>query len=150
MISPDEISLTVDAACQLLRQSNCLNQASSHQGFDQPPSSIDRASLQRALQVVAAASDYQILGICAGSQAEAVRALNSYATALGYGQGDWSPVERAVMDGAVYIKFNPNTGLCYADAYTGNYRGVLVSCQSAEATDVNEMFGHLPLDLFEP
>ncbi|HEY9658957.1 MAG TPA: DUF1824 family protein [Allocoleopsis sp.] len=45
------------------------------------------------------------------------------------------------------MKFNPNASSCYADSYTGEHRGVLVSCQSAD-DGINEMYGHLPLDLF--
>jgi Domain of unknown function (DUF1824) len=127
--------LPLDAACHLLRQFNCLDTA-------QPEP--DLAALRQALLQVAQASDYQILGICAGSLAEGVQALESYATAL-----DYQPMLSATpIEGAVYIKFNPTTGLCYANPYSGSYRGVLVSCQSAYESGVNEMFGHLPLDLF--
>jgi hypothetical protein len=38
--------------------------------------------------------------------------------------------------------------LCYLDSYAGHHRGVLVSCQSYQEGGVNEMYGHLPLDLF--
>lgn len=125
-------------ACQRLRQVNCLNSLSA--------TSIEERDTMRAdVRRVAAASDYQMLGICADSLAAAKQALESYAAVLGY----TPKLDPRTIEGAVYIKFNPKTGLCYADPYTGPYRGVLISCQSAEETDVNEMFGHLPLDLFE-
>lgn len=126
----------LDAACQLLRQFNCLESDFNHQ--------ITPIALQQALLQVAQASDYQILGICADSLEAGIQALKSYATALGYQPDlDLPPIE-----GSVYIKFNPKSRLCYADTYSGNHRGVLVSCQSADESDINEMFGHLPLDLF--
>lgn len=107
-------------------------------------SSTDKADIQQALLVLADASDYQILGICAESLDQGRLALTAYAKALGYEvDTDLAPVV-----GPVYIKFNPRSGLCYAEAYSGPHRGVLVSCQSFTETGVNEMIGHLPLDLF--
>ena len=119
----------LEVACQTLRELKVL-----------PP----RASLQEALRQVALASDLQILGICAGSLAEGRQVLVAYATALGLPQPN---PEFADLVGAVYIKFNPGRQ-CYASSYSGSERGVLVSCQSAEESDLNEMFGPLPLDLF--
>lgn len=118
------------AACQLLRQASANSAAS--------------LALQQALQRVVQASDLQILGICAESLAEGQQALAAYAAALGLPQPD---LEVANLAGAVYIKFNPQ-GRSYASPYSGSERGVLVSCQSAEPSDVNEMFGALPLSLF--
>ncbi len=132
----DSLSVPLDltSACELLRPINCLN--------SQPIS--DRSLVQAAVHRVAAASDYQILGICANTLAEGIQALKTYGAALGYQpQLDLAPIE-----GAVYIKFNPKSALCYADRYSGDYRGVLISCQSAYESGLNEMFGHLPLDLF--
>jgi hypothetical protein len=124
----------LESACRLLRQCNADSQPS--------------ASLQQALKQVAQASDFQILGICVESLAAGEQVLAAYATALGLPQ----PVPAfADLPGAVYIKFNPGSragSQCYASAYSGSERGVLVSCQSAEESDLNEMFGPLPLDLF--
>jgi len=39
--------------------------------------------------------------------------------------------------------------LCYMKPYEGLHRVVLVACQSTYDGDVNETFGHLPLDLFD-
>lgn len=127
-------SPSLEAACQLLRQVDCLH----------PAAVIDRTALQQALQLVAQASDYQILGICADTLTQGVAALQAYAAVLGYEPN----LDLAAVEGAVYIKFNPKSGLCYADTYQGNHRGVLVSCQSAYDSGINEMFGHLPLGLF--
>jgi hypothetical protein len=100
--------------------------------------------VQQALQLVVEHSDYQILGICADSLATAIVALHTYLTALSYE----IVTPEASIKGAVYVKYNPLTGLCYATPYFGSDRGVLVSCQSAYAGEVNETFGHLPLNLF--
>lgn len=124
-------------ADQFLRQFDCLTPEAAN--------SADGEKIRLALKQVAEQSDYQILGICAGSFAEATQALQGYATALGYVP---SLETLQPLEGSVYLKFNPRTGLCYIDTYTGEYRGVLVSCQSAEGEGVNQMYGHLPLDLF--
>ena len=118
------------SACRLLRQ--CA------------PDSQPSASLQQALRQVAQASDLQILGICVESLTKGRQVLVAYAAALGLPQ---PTPEFADLTGAVYIKFNPNVQ-CYASLYSGSERGVLVSCQSADESDLNEMFGPLPLDLF--
>jgi Domain of unknown function (DUF1824) len=101
--------------------------------------------VQAALVLVREHSDYQIFGICADTTAQAIASLQAYLSSLGYGQPPHLP---APLTGAVYLKFNSKTNLCYLDAYSGNHRGVLVSCQSAYEGDVNEMFGHLPLTLW--
>jgi Domain of unknown function (DUF1824) len=126
----------IQAACALLRQFTCTEPASE---------TTDSALVRQAMRVVADHSDYQILGICAETLAEGEAALRSYGQALGYEV----PVAIApTITGPTYIKFNPKTGRCHADGYIGVHRGVLVSCQSAYDGDVNETFGHLPMDLF--
>jgi hypothetical protein len=130
-------ALTLAEAHQLLKQFDCVTPA------DRPlPPQRDR--LKQALLVVVEQSDYQMLGICAETIAAGKAALETYTQALGY-QLDSEPTP---IEGAVYIKFNTKTNSCYASSYEGEYRGVLVSCQSAYETGLNEMYGHLPLDLF--
>jgi hypothetical protein len=90
-------------------------------------------------------SDYQILGVCADTAEQAIAALHTYLQAFGLTD---LPVPAAIA-GVVYLKYNPKTGLCYLKPYEGEHRGVLVSCQSAYDGDVNETFGHFPLDLFD-
>ncbi|MDX2216598.1 MAG: DUF1824 family protein [Oculatellaceae cyanobacterium bins.114] len=130
--------LTLESAHHLLKQFDCVKQNAIED------TTSHRAQLQAALKTVAHHSDYQILGICADTLTQGITTLKSYTTALGY---DYQPQLNPV-EGAVYIKFNPKTGLCYANPYEGHYRGVLVSCQSAYADGVNDIYGHLPLDLF--
>ncbi len=100
--------------------------------------------IRQALLLVVSQSDYQILGICADTATPGILALKTYAQALGYPEPN---LNLANIPGSVYIKYNPKTGLCYLDSYIGEHRGVLVSCQSASG-GINQMFGHLPLDLF--
>lgn len=100
--------------------------------------------LRQALATVLPHSDYQIFGICAGTASEAIAALNQYTDAFGY---DRAP-HLDPIDGAVYIKYNPRSGLCYIDGYEGNERGVLISCQSDYDDGVRDTYGHFPLDLF--
>ncbi|MBW4692437.1 MAG: DUF1824 family protein [Lyngbya sp. HA4199-MV5] len=129
--------LTVEAAQDVLRQFLCADRS--------PETTPEDALVRQALLLVATHSDYQILGICADTIDQATTALTTYLTALGYK----ATPEVTPIEGAVYVKFNPQRDRCHVAPYTGNHRGVLVSCQSAYGGDVNETFGHLPLDLFE-
>lgn len=144
MMTPDAASLTdadnltLETAQLLLRQFICVDHAAPSVAI------ADRSTIRQALLLVANHSDYQILGICADTPAQAAATLNAYLNALGY---EDTPKIMA-LDGSVYVKFNPKTGRCHTEPYTGVHRGVLVSCQSAYDGDVNETFGHLPLDLF--
>jgi Domain of unknown function (DUF1824) len=131
----------LDAALAALRQLVSLEQVPPVP-MSNPPST---ATLRSALALVREHSDYQILGICADSLAQGQQALASYLAALGYGDAPAVPA----AEGAVYIKYNPKLQRCHSDGYTGSHRGVLVSCQSAYDGDINETFGHLPLDLFD-
>jgi len=137
MTDSKAIALTRDQAHRLLKQFDCQTPA--------PALSLEeKTRLREALLQVAQHSDYQMLGVCASSQAEGWAALEQYAIALSY-----APQPPAVsLDGPVYLKFNPKSRLCYADTYPGDHRGVLVSCQSADPDDINDLYGHLPLDLW--
>jgi Domain of unknown function (DUF1824) len=130
--------LSLGEAQAILRQFNCLNR-------DFAEAMAEQERLQQALLLVAQHSDYQILGICADSFAPGLAALRAYTHVLGY---QLNCPEPASIEGGVYIKFNPKSGICYVDSYIGDHRGVLVSCQSAYESGINEMYGHLPLDLF--
>ncbi len=103
------------------------------------PSEI-REALLRLLPKI----DRVMLGICANNWAEGIPALQQYSHALNL------PIllPTPELSGAIYIKFNPNSPSCYASAYLGSERGVLVAAQSDNLDNLNEMFGHLPLDLF--
>lgn len=138
---PEIVALTFPEAHALLKQFDCLDY-SRPSALSGP---LARAKVQQALRLVTAKSDYQIFGVCADSFDQGVAALTSFLTALGYNNA--IPTLRPCQ-GAVYIKYKPNSGSCYVDSYSGNHRGVLVSCQSYYADGISETYGHLPLDLF--
>ncbi|MGA7936095.1 MAG: DUF1824 family protein [Kovacikia sp.] len=133
----DADNLTLESAQEILRRFLCIEQPSDSPLPQYP-------LIRQALFLVAKHSDYQILGICADTVAQAEIALRSYLRALGYE----SNPQVSALEGPIYIKCNPKQERCLMESYTGKYRGVLVSCQSAYDGDVNETFGHLPLDLF--
>ena len=137
MSTRNKSNLTVKEAEKILADCSCMDTKSVD-------SESEKVLLRQALLLIASCSDYQILGICADTTDQGLLALKTYSDALGYeATDDLTPVE-----GSVYIKFNPKTGLCYLDSYSGKYRGVLVSCQSLQDESINGTYGHLPLDLF--
>ncbi|MEO0769865.1 MAG: DUF1824 family protein [Cyanobacteria bacterium J06649_4] len=91
-------------------------------------------------------SEYQTLGICAGTLAEAEAALKGYVGALS------RPIQVDIppQEGAVFLKFNTLKNAWYVDGYTGDSRGVLVTYHTSESEldDVNGTYGPFPLDLF--
>jgi hypothetical protein len=130
-------NLTAEEAKKLLHKFNCLDIAPILQ-----PS--EKVIIRSALILLTKLTDYQILGICAETAEEGILAMKTYSLALGYEPPDNLPTP----EGPVYIKLNGKNGLCYLDSYPGHHRGVLVSCQSYNQEGINEMYGHLPLDLF--
>ncbi|MBM0741907.1 DUF1824 family protein [Phormidium sp. CLA17] len=132
------LPMNLEAAQTLLRQFICIEQVPA----DQIPTS---EAIRSAVCQVRDRSDYQIFGICADTASQAIATLHHYLAALGYSA---RPQPDAIA-GSVYLKFNPKTDRCHLDIYTGTHRGVLVSCQSADDEDVNETYGHLPLNLFD-
>lgn len=106
----------------------------------------ERQQLQQALQAIVRASDWENFGICADDLAAAQAALASYLQALGH-----PAVPPAAMppasEGPVYLKYNTQRQIVYCDRYSGEYRGVLVACQSEDEAVVGT-YGYLPLDLY--
>ncbi|BAZ41790.1 hypothetical protein NIES4101_77580 [Calothrix sp. NIES-4101] len=137
MTSQQQSNLTFQEAKKILNKFNCVDIAP-------PIKSSEKTLIRKALLAITSISDYQILGICADTAEEGLMAMRTYSLALGYEP----PKDLPVMEGPVYIKLNGKNGLCYIDSYSGHHRGVLVSCQSYRQGGINEMFGHLPLDLF--
>ncbi len=91
-------------------------------------------------------SEYQTLGICADSIAEAQAALKGYVAALSQPVN----VDLPKQAGAVYLKFNTLKNAWYLDSYSGESRGVLVTYHTSEPEldEVNGTYGPFPLDLF--
>ncbi len=102
------------------------------------------AETRAALLTLLPAIDRIMLGICAESWAEGILALQQYSHALNLPELLPTPE----LAGVIYIKYNPTLSNCYASVYQGLDRGVLIAAQSDDLTQLNEMFGHLPLDLF--
>lgn len=140
MSTPKPTTLSLEEAQQILKNFTCLDMQSL-------ASPLQKQELRQAILLVASLSDYQMLGVCASSTDEGFLALKTYLTALGY-QPVLDPKSAASFTNSVYIKFNTLKGSYYVDSYTGSYRGVLVSCQSASESGISETYGHLPLDLF--
>ena len=140
MSAQNPTNLTIETAQQILQDFTCLDMKSVE-------SVTQKQVLGEALLLVADLSDYQMLGVCATSTNEGFLALETYLKALGY-QPVFDSNAVPAMTGSVYIKFNTLKGSYYIDSYTGTYRGVLVSCQSAAEDGVSGTYGHLPLDLF--
>ena len=137
MSTPNHTNLTVSEAKKILNKFNCLDIAPVVK-----PS--EKVLIRQGLLLLTSLSDYQILGICADTEEEGMLATKTYSQALGYEV----PSNLPPIEGPVYIKLNGKNGLCYLDSYAGHHRGVLVSCQSYNEGGINEMYGHLPLDLF--
>jgi Domain of unknown function (DUF1824) len=137
MSTPNHHNFTAEEAKKLLNKFNCLDIAPILK-----PS--EKVVIRNALILLTKLADYQILGICADTAEEGILAMKTYSLALGYEPPD----NLFTPEGPVYIKLNGKNGLCYLDSYPGHHRGVLVSCQSYDEEGINEMYGHLPLDLF--
>ncbi|MBD2139240.1 DUF1824 family protein [Anabaena sp. FACHB-1237] len=137
MSTSNHRQMTLQEAKKILNKFNCLDIAPILK-----PS--EKIVIREALIFVSSIADYQILGICADTADEGILAMKTYSRALGY----QPPSNLPHPEGPVYIKLNGKNGLCYLDSYPGHHRGVLVSCQSYQEGGINEMYGHLPLDLF--
>jgi hypothetical protein len=136
-------TFTLDAARTCLAEYTCLDSRSL-------TTSTDQLALQQALLLVGAASDRQLFGICADSLVQGMEALRSYLRALEYEPEKYADTYMLEpIDGPVFIKCNPERGKCYRESYTGQHRGVLVSCQSDLEDGLNETYGHLPLNLWD-
>jgi Domain of unknown function (DUF1824) len=139
MIPIESTQLTQSQAIALLHRFTCLEK-------DPVRTVPNREEIYRALTVVLEASEYQMLGVCAPDFGTGMQALGQYLAALGY---DGLP-EIAEICGPCYIKYNGKTRSGYVTQYDDGYRGVLIACQSSYDGEVNETFGHFPLDLFNP
>ena len=141
MSSPNIDNLTVEQAENFLNEFTC-------QGIKLLKSPEEKTITRAAILLLTNLSDYQMLGICAGTNQEGFSALESYLKALGYHNTliDYSNFNS--IEGPVYIKFNGIRESYHIDSYSGEYRGVLVSCQSADEKGINGTYGYLPLDLF--
>ena len=150
-MSTDSTPLTSSQAIALLHRFTVLDQHSSQNLNKNPDKNPDRVlpnrdEIYKALSVVVDTSEYQMLGICAPDFATGMDALADYLAAL----GDDTVPKITELSGPCYIKYNGKTRSGYSAPYEDGYRGVLIACQSSYDGDINETFGHFPLDLFRP
>lgn len=106
----------------------------------------DPALMKQALLLRVQAADYMMLGICADSLVAGSATLGSYLDAFGATMPDLL-AEDSEQPG-IFVKYNGKTGTCYASAYLGTERGVIVSCYSPDTDGNNATYGGLPLNLF--
>lgn len=131
--------LSISEARKILEEYSCTQTKIAE-------SSAEKQRLREALLLITKESDWENVGVCAENTQQAVTALTSYLKALGYSPNlDSSTIPNEQQP--VYIKFNTSKMSCFQDSYTGDYRGVLVSCQS-EDDNIAGTYGHLPLNLF--
>jgi Domain of unknown function (DUF1824) len=131
--------MTISEADQALRKLQDLGATASVE---------QRESIRQCLQVLTKAADYHTIGMCADDRSVGLTALQNYAKYFGYDITDDLVAVLPIINGAVYLKFNPRSNRLYIDTYQGDYRGGLVSFQSDLADGYNGTHGHFPLDLF--
>jgi hypothetical protein len=140
MSNSQDSTLSLPEALQLLQLFSCKETKPVE-------SEAEKIQLRHALLLLKDEADHLNLGVCADNSDQGDLALFSYLRGLGYE----IPVERDRIPSRadpVYLKFNSQTKSYYAEGYTGEYRGVLISCQSFVNDEVNGTYGYLPLDLF--
>jgi Domain of unknown function (DUF1824) len=131
--------MSIEQALKILKQYSCIEQKFIN-------SEAEKTELQQALLLVIKESDSYNLGICANNSPEAINTLKSYLKAFGQ-EFNSDSASVTDMNETVYLKFKILDKSYYIDTYSGDYRGVLVSCQ-AENDKITATYGHFPLDLF--
>lgn len=146
--STQEDSAVIGAAWEILEEFN----KNDVKGFQQPSLQSPDGMFALGASVVAAVQACRahdgclpLLGICATDTKEALTALQQWTTALSCDffmpQVLDSKHDLNTLPGPVYIKYNPQAKVSYLQAYTGNFRGVIVQIGQKQV-------GHLPLSLF--
>ncbi len=134
------MSLTIQDAEAILKGFICTDTTPSI-------SEEEKVKIQAALLLLTHESEYQMIGICADSLAEALTALEYYLKAFQYSI-NVEENDLEALEGSVYLKFNGRSQTFYVSPYLDKYRGVLISFQSTEENGINGVYGHFPLDLF--
>lgn len=100
--------------------------------------------VRAALQTVAAAAEYLLVGVCAETGETAQKALQEYLAALGEPIPELPP---PLPQPGVYLKYNGRTGNVFQSEYQGRERSVILSCYSPNGGHEG-LYGDLPLNLF--
>ena len=142
-------ALAMDAADDLAAKLKAVRKALVRLSLGDRPTALTDAQAQavrEALLWLNDMSEYQTLGICADTLAEAEAALKGYVAAIS------QPIQLDLpgREGAVFLKFNTLKNAWYLDDYTGASRGVLVTYHTSEPelNEVNGTYGPFSLDLF--
>ncbi|MFH7243598.1 MAG: DUF1824 family protein [Spirulina sp.] len=140
MVAPDPTATDITAIRKRLNQFSCLRT---------PPelSPAERDQVCQDLATFNDLSDYQTLGICAGSLTEAKTAMEAFLKALGVTVN----LDLPAREGAVYLKFNTLKGAWYLDDYSGQSRGVLITFHSSEPEyeELVGTYGPFSFNLFD-
>lgn len=137
-------SLTIEEAVKFLKRYGCNPNPENNTSEEYP-------ILREALLLVIKESDWENLGVCADNPQQGLAAIKSYLSAFGYKdyKNDFAKdIPQHLATQSVYLKFNTQKMSCYIDAYSGEYRGVLVAIQT-EDERVMGTYGYFPLALFE-
>ena len=131
--------MNLEAEIKLLKQYSCT-------GAKIPESEAEKKELQEAVISVVSLSEWENLGICADNSEIGFTILTSYLKALGY-RVKFDRAKITASNKPVYIKYNTQKKSHHLDYYDGEYRGVLISCQS-ENDAIAGTYGYFPADLF--
>ncbi len=139
MSASQPTDLTLDKALKIIKSYDCVSVKNTEP-------LVELEQLRNSLLLVISLSTSENLGICADNSQQSFAALASYLTAFGY-QSNFEQDDISQSCEPVYLKFNTQKMSYYLDKYTGEYRGVLISCQSEDDL-ITGTYGHFPLDLF--
>lgn len=107
--------------------------------------------LRAAVISLAAKSPTFTFGICAPTQAQGIQALKEWTASLGLPKGRLHGMDvkgvAVEMTGAVFVKYNSNTGNAEISSYFGAFTGVLASPMLPDGEF--RQYGYLPLALFK-
>ncbi len=134
-------SLTIEESVKFLKRYGCNPKPQAN--FAE-----DYLFLRQTLLLIVKESEWENLGVCADNPQQGLAAVKSYLSALGYQDSYAANIPEHLATQPVYIKFNTQKMSFYIDAYSGEYRGVLVAIQSEDDRVVGT-YGYFPLDLFE-
>jgi hypothetical protein len=132
------MSLDLKTALSILKEYSCLQ-------IKPVTSEAEKVQLTEALLLVIGESDSENIGICAENSQQGFQVLSSYLKHLGYDSN--FQFNDPNLNRPIYLKFNSQRMSTFMDNYDGEYRGVLISCQS-ENDHVSGTYGYFPLDLF--